>query len=442
MTGGILNQQINHSSIKLIIICFLFSIISANNPLRINNNRLNKHLSELSKFGNNEFGGVSRVAYSDADLNGREFVMKLMKTAGMDVHIDAGGNIIGTLAGKNNDLPPIAIGSHIDSVPEGGNFDGNVGSMSAIEVAQTLRESKHTLNHPLIVVIFQNEEGGLFGSKVMTSGLTELELELQSSSGYSIRKGIQRIGGNIDQLEKAKLKKNEWVAYVELHIEQGGILYNENLDIGVVQGIVGIKQWDVMVKGFANHAGTTPMDQRRDALYAAAQYVQAVHEIGKNTPGKQVATVGIIKSFPGAPNVIPGMVNASLEIRDLDGKKINSIYKNIKSSSENIAKNTGTEFKFKQTINIIPEPTNRRVSWAINQAAQDLQLSSKFMPSGAGHDAQEMAVICPIGMIFIPSKEGISHSPKEYSSPKDIANGANVLLHTVLKLDEQYSEEN
>ncbi len=442
MTGGILNQQINHSSIKLIIICFLFSIISANNPLRINNNRLNKHLSELSKFGNNEFGGVSRVAYSDADLNGREFVMKLMKTAGMDVHIDAGGNIIGTLAGKNNDLPPIAIGSHIDSVPEGGNFDGNVGSMSAIEVAQTLRESKHTLNHPLIVVIFQNEEGGLFGSKVMTSGLTELELELQSSSGYSIRKGIQRIGGNIDQLEKAKLKKNEWVAYVELHIEQGGILYNENLDIGVVQGIVGIKQWDVMVKGFANHAGTTPMDKRRDALYAAAQYVQAVHEIGKNTPGKQVATVGKIKSFPGAPNVIPGMVNASLEIRDLDGKKINSIYKNIKSSSENIAKNTGTEFKFKQTINIIPEPTNRRVSWAINQAAQDLQLSSKFMPSGAGHDAQEMAVICPIGMIFIPSKEGISHSPKEYSSPKDIANGANVLLHTVLKLDEQYSEEN
>jgi N-carbamoyl-L-amino-acid hydrolase len=442
LTGGILNQQINHSSIKLIIICFLFSIISANNPLRINNNRLNKHLSELSKFGNNEFGGVSRVAYSDADLNGREFVMKLMKTAGMDVHIDAGGNIIGTLAGKNNDLPPIAIGSHIDSVPEGGNFDGNVGSMSAIEVAQTLRESKHTLNHPLIVVIFQNEEGGLFGSKVMTSGLTELELELQSSSGYSIRKGIQRIGGNIDQLEKAKLKKNEWVAYVELHIEQGGILYNENLDIGVVQGIVGIKQWDVMVKWFANHAGTTPMDQRRDALYAAAQYVQAVHEIGKNTPGKQVATVGKIKSFPGAPNVIPGMVNASLEIRDLDGKKINSIYKNIKSSSENIAKNTGTEFKFKQTINIIPEPTNRRVSWAINQAAQDLQLSSKFMPSGAGHDAQEMAVICPIGMIFIPSKEGISHSPKEYSSPKDIANGANVLLHTVLKLDEQYSEEN
>ena len=442
MTGGILNQQINHSSIKLIIICFLFSIISANNPLRINNNRLNKHLSELSKFGNNEFGGVSRVAYSDADLNGREFVMKLMKTAGMDVHIDAGGNIIGTLAGKNNDLPPIAIGSHIDSVPEGGNFDGNVGSMSAIEVAQTLRESKHTLNHPLIVVIFQNEEGGLFGSKVMTSGLTELELELQSSSGYSIRKGIQRIGGNIDQLEKAKLKKNEWVAYVELHIEQGGILYNENLDIGVVQGIVGIKQWDVMVKGFANHAGTTPMDQRRDALYAAAQYVQAVHEIGKNTPGKQVATVGKIKSFPGAPNVIPGMVNASLEIRDLDGKKINSIYKNIKSSSENIAKNTGTEFKFKQTINIIPEPTNRRVSWAINQAAQDLQLSSKFMPSGAGHDAQEMAVICPIGMIFIPSKGGISHSPKEYSSPKDIANGANVLLHTVLKLDKQYSEEN
>ena len=363
--------------------------------------------------------------------------MQLMRAAGMDVYIDEGGNIIGTLKGKDNDLPPIAIGSHIDSVPEGGSYDGNVGSLAAIEVAHTISENDLALNHPLIVVIFQNEEGGLFGSKVMTTGLTDQELGLMSSSGYTIKEGIKRIGGNLKKLEDAKLKKNEWAAYVELHIEQGAFLYDENLEIGIVEGIVGIKQWEVIVDGFANHAGTTPMDKRNDALYAASLYVQSVHEIGKKTPGNQVATVGMIKPFPGAPNVIPGKVSASLEIRDLNEKKIDSIYKKIKRSTEKIAKRTGTTFQFQQTINIVPEPTNDVIIKAIFEASNDLKLKSKFMPSGAGHDAQEMAQICPIGMIFIPSKNGISHSPKEYSTANDISNGANVLLHTVLKIDQR-----
>ena len=196
----------------------------------------------------------------------------------------------------------------------------------------------------------------------------------------------------------------------------------------------------MIINGFANHAGTTPMDKRNDALYAASLYVQSVHEIGKNTPGNQVATVGMIKPFPGAPNVIPGKVNASLEIRDLDEKKIDSIYKKIKRSTKKIAKKTGTTFQFQQTINIIPEPTNDLISQAIFDASNDLKLKSKFMPSGAGHDAQEMAQICPIGMIFIPSKDGISHSPKEYSTANDITNGANVLLHAVLKIDERSNQ--
>ncbi len=422
---------------KLLLICFL-SVVIANNPLRVDHNRLNDNFIKLSKISSIEFGSLSRVAYTDADINGRKYIMQLMVSAGMDVHIDEGGNIIGRLKGKDNDLPPIAIGSHIDSVPEGGSFDGNVGSLSAIEVAHTIRENNYTLNHPLIVVIFQNEEGGLFGSKIMTTGLTDLELGLKSSSGFTIKEGIKRIGGKLNKLEDAKLKRNEWTAYVELHIEQGGFLYDENLEIGIVEGIVGIKQWDVVINGFANHAGTTPMDKRNDALYAASLYVQAVHEIGKNTPGNQVATVGVIKSFPGAPNVIPGKVNASLEIRDLDEKKIDSIYKKIKRSSKKIAKKTGTTFQFQQTINIVPEPTNSLIRKAIFGASNDLKLKSKFMPSGAGHDAQEMAQICPIGMIFIPSKNGISHSPKEYSSSNDISNGANVLLNTVLKIDKQY----
>ena len=421
---------------SLLLICFL-SIAIANNPLRVDHKRLNDNFIKLSKINSAEFGSLSRVAYTDADIDGRKYVMQLMRAAGMDVYIDEGGNIIGRLKGQDNDLPPIAIGSHIDSVPEGGSYDGNVGSLAAIEVAHTISENHLALNHPLIVVIFQNEEGGLFGSKVMTTGLTDQELGLMSSSGYTIKEGIKRIGGNLKKLEDAKLKKNEWAAYVELHIEQGSFLYDENLEIGIVEGIVGIKQWEVIVDGFANHAGTTPMDKRNDALYAASLYVQSVHEIGKKTPGNQVATVGMIKPFPGAPNVIPGKVSASLEIRDLNEKKIDSIYKKIKRSTEKIAKRTGTTFQFQQTINIVPEPTNDVIIKAISEASNDLKLKSKFMPSGAGHDAQEIAQICPIGMIFIPSKNGISHSPKEYSTANDISNGANVLLHTVLKIDDR-----
>ena len=340
---------------KLLSICFL-SVVIANNPLRVDHNRLNDNFIKLSKISSLEFGSLSRVAYTDADIDGRKYVIQLMVAAGMDVNIDEGGNIIGRLKGKDNVLPPIAIGSHIDSVPEGGSYDGNVGSLSAIEVAHTIWENDLILNHPLIVVIFQNEEGGLFGSKVMTTGLTDQELRLRSSSGFTIEEGIKRIGGNLNKLQDAKLKKDEWTAYVELHIEQGAFLYDENLEIGIVEGIVGIKQWDVIINGFANHAGTTPMDKRNDALYAASLYVQSVHEIGKNTPGNQVATVGMITPFPGAPNVIPGKVNASLEIRDLDEKKIDSIYKKIKRSTKRIAKKTGTTFQFKQTINIVPEP--------------------------------------------------------------------------------------
>jgi len=425
---------------RLWLILFVLPLF-AQDPLRVDHKRLNDNFIKLSKISSVEFGSLSRVAYTDADIDGRKYVMQLMKSAGMVVYIDEGGNIIGKLKGKDNDLPPIAIGSHIDSVPEGGSYDGNVGSLSAIEVAHTIRENYLTLNHPLIVVIFQNEEGGLFGSKIMTTGLTDQELGLRSSSGYAIKEGIKRIGGNLKKLEDAKLKKNEWTAYVELHIEQGAFLYDENLEIGIVEGIVGIKQWEVVITGFANHAGTTPMDKRNDALYAAALYVQSVHEIGKNTPGNQVATVGMIKPFPGAPNVIPGKVNASLEIRDLDEKKIDSIYNKIKRSTKKIAKKTGTTFQFQQTINIIPEPTNDLISKAIFEASNDLKLKSKFMPSGAGHDAQEMVQICPIGMIFVPSKNGISHSPKEYSTPDDISNGANVLLHTVLRIDEQLEIE-
>jgi N-carbamoyl-L-amino-acid hydrolase len=222
---------------------------------------------------------------------------------------------------------------------------------------------------------------------------------------------------------------------VELHIEQGAILDREKIDIGVVTGIVGINWWDVTIEGFANHAGTTPMDQRRDAMLAAARFTDMVNRVVTSMPGRQVGTVGRIQAFPGAPNVIPGRVILSLELRDLDSAKIETLYQKIRVEAEKIGRKTGTEFSFKGINVNIPAPTDAAVRAMISQSARELGLSSKLMPSGAGHDAQDMAKLGPMGMIFIPSVGGISHSPKEFSRPEDITNGANVLLHTLMKLD-------
>jgi N-carbamoyl-L-amino-acid hydrolase len=404
-------------------------------PPRVNGARLDAHLAELSAFGRNPQGGVSRVAYSEADRRGREYVTGLLRAARLDVRVDAGANIFGRRAGRDAALPPILIGSHIDSVPEGGNYDGDVGSLGAIEVAQTLAESGATLRHPLEVVIWSNEEGGLYGSRAALGTLEPRELDLVSNSGKTIREGLRFLGGNPDALASARVAKGAYAAYVELHIEQGGTLDREKVDIGVVEGIVGINQWEVTVDGFANHAGTTPMDQRKDALLAAARFVEAVNRVVRGVPGRQVGTVGRIQAFPGAPNVIPGRVVCSLELRDLDAAKIRALYARIHDAADAIAKDGGTTFTFRPTVENVPAPTDPRVRALIADAAKSLGLSTKTLPSGAGHDAQDVARVAPTGMIFIPSVGGISHAPKEFSRPKDIENGANVLLETVLRLD-------
>jgi N-carbamoyl-L-amino-acid hydrolase len=332
-------------------------------------------------------------------------------------------------------LKPLLMGSHIDSVPEGGNFDGDVGSMSAIEVAQTLAEKNHKTRHPLEVLIFADEEGGTIGSHSIGGEITAKQLGLVSSSGKTIRDGIKFIGGDPEKLSAVRRQRGDIAAYLELHIEQGGILDTEKIKIGVVEGIVGITQWEVKIEGFANHAGTTPMNQRRDAMLAAAKFIDAVNRIVTSVPGRQVGTVGKLQAWPGAYNVIPGKVVLGLELRDLDAAKIQMLFQKIRAESSEIAKSTGTTFDFTETNTIVPAPTDERLRKVIDETAKSLNLSTKWLPSGAGHDAQEIARIGPVGMIFIPSVEGISHSPKEYSRPEDIANGANVLLHTLLKLD-------
>ena len=393
------------------------------------------HILALAEFGKNPQGGASRVAYSEADKQGREYVLGLMRDARLEVKIDAAGNLVGRRAGSGSNLAPLLIGSHIDTVPEGGNYDGVVGSLGAIEVAQTLAENNVTLRHPLEVGIFQNEEGGLIGSRAMDGELTEKELDLVSRSGKTIREGIKFIGGDPARLAEVRLKKGDIAAYVELHIEQGGNLDTEKINIGVVEGIVGINWWDVTIEGFANHAGTTAMNNRQDALLAAAKFIGAVNRIVTSVPGRQVGTVGRINAFPGAPNVIPGKVVLSLELRDLDATKIKMLYDKIYAEAQSIAAASKTKFEFKEINVNIPAPTDPRIRSLISEAARDLGLSTKSMPSGAGHDAQDMARLGPVGMIFIPSVGGISHSPREFSHPADITNGANVLLHTLLRLD-------
>jgi beta-ureidopropionase / N-carbamoyl-L-amino-acid hydrolase len=403
--------------------------------LRVNGARLSEHINALAEFGKNPQGGVSRLAYSEADRRGREYVFGLMQQAKLDVSIDAAGNIIGRRAGSDRSLRPLLFGSHVDSVPEGGNYDGVVGSLGAIEVAQMLAENNLVTRHPLEVVIFQNEEGGLIGSRAMNGELTEKELDLVSRSGKTIREGIKFIGGDLAKLSSVKRNKGDIAAYLELHIEQGGILEAEKLDIGVVEGIVGINWWDVSVEGFANHAGTTPMNNRQDALLAAAKFIEAVNRVVTSIPGRQVGTVGRIQALPGAPNVIPGKVVLSLELRDLDAAKIQMLFQQIRTEAGQIAQASKVTFDFKEINVNIPAPTDARIRSLIDQSAKELGLSTKQMPSGAGHDAQDMARLAPVGMIFIPSIGGISHSPKEFSRPQDITNGANVLLHALLKLD-------
>jgi N-carbamoyl-L-amino-acid hydrolase len=404
--------------------------------LRVNSKRIEYRISELSKFGRIPQGGINRVAFSEADIQARQYIMSLMPEAGMKVRIDAAGNIIGRREGRSPKLPALLMGSHIDSVPQGGNYDGALGVIAAIECVLILHENNIITRHPLEVVVFSDEEGGLVGSRTMIGKMTAQGLEVVSHSGKTVRQGIQALGGNPERLPGAIRGKGDIKSFIEVHIEQGSFLDSGEIDIGVVQGIVGIQWWDITIEGVANHAGTTPMNKRHDALLTAAHLIIAVNKVVTSVPGRQVGTVGRIKAEPGAPNVIPGKVLMSLEIRDLEEKKINTLYEKIKKEAGALAQRFGTRISFTPIdAKSIPAPMDKRVIKVISESAGELGYSYKFMPSGAGHDAQNMAVIVPTGLIFVPSVGGISHSPKEYTRAKDMVNGANVLLQSILKID-------
>ncbi len=406
--------------------------------IKVSQQRIESRVVELAKFGKDSLGRGYRVAYTKGNIAAMEWFMNLMKKAGLEVTIDAAGNIIGKRKGKNPSLKPIAFGSHIDMVPDGGNYDGCVGSIGALEMIEVLNENKMVTNHPLEVIIFSNEEGGTVGSSMMVAPYGAERLKAVSQSGLTFKEGISAIGGNPDNLQNAIRKKGDLAAFIELHIEQGGILEKENLQIGVVEGIVGIEDWEVSIEGTANHAGTTPMNMRHDALLAAAKLIIAVNEVIISYEGKQVGTIGKISAAPGAYNVIPGKVVLGMEIRDLSSEKISLLFNDIEKKAASIAASSGTNISFSQQFKPIhPALTAKTIQDKIVAAATTLGYTYKYMQSGAGHDSQDMSLIAPVGMIFVPSVGGISHSPKEFTKAVDMANGANVLLQTILALDKE-----
>ncbi|MDP2956074.1 MAG: M20 family metallo-hydrolase [Longimicrobiales bacterium] len=401
----------------------------------VDGDRLNRRIAELAEFGRTPAGGVTRLAYSEADRQACGWIEEVMVEAGLEVHSDAAGNRVGRRSGSEGGLPPIVMGSHIDSVADGGRYDGPVGSLAAVEVAQSLAEQGITTRHDLEVIVFQNEEYGHVGSRALAGDLSEADLDVVNGTGRTRREGIAFLGGDPSKLDSVRRRPGDVAAFLEVHIEQGEVLISAGADIGVVDGIAGVQRWRAEVRGRANHAGSTPMDRRQDALLAASRFVDAVNRVLTSRPGRQVGTVGALQVFPGAPDIVPGRAELSLDIRDMDEDRIGSFFLEMQAEAGRIGLGTGTEFAFTRYHRHEPVETHPVIREIFEEATVELGLSSRRLLSGAGHDAQTMGKIAPVGLIFIPSVGGVSHSPEEYSRPEDIRNGAAVLLRSVLKLD-------
>ena len=408
--------------------------------------RLRNRLERLSYHGRAPGAtfadGVNRVAYSVADLTARAWIIDEIKGADIVPRIDAAGNIFARFGGQPNQQP-ILFGSHIDSVPTGGNFDGDLGTFAALEVIQAVQAAKIQTRHPLEMVLWAHEESTAFGIGTAASRIVAGDLQAGDMdkvwNGLKRGDAIRRIAGNPEQIETAVKAKGSWHSYVELHIEQGGTLDKAKTPIGIVEGIVAIHRYDVEIVGAVNHAGTTPMNERQDAMVAAAQLTLAVREIASRRTGRQVGTVGRIEIEPNSPNVIPGRARLSVEFRDLSEQVLKELGDAVKARGVAIAKETGTTITFTLASTNVPAMAASGIQAAIGRAAAAAKLNTMRLPSGAGHDAQQIAKLCPMGMIFVPSVGGVSHSPKELTTWDDCTRGADVLLKTVLALDQRDS---
>jgi N-carbamoyl-L-amino-acid hydrolase len=407
--------------------------------LTVNSDRLSESINRLAKIGKQPSGSICRLAFTPEDLQARYLVQQWMIEAGMTVRTDAAGNLIGTYAGTVEDAPALATGSHIDTVPSGGRFDGVLGVLAGIEVVRTLRANNLRLNHPIEVIVFTDEESTMIGCQAIAGTvLLQSPERYQPKVGESIQTSLEMVGGNWDQLLTAKRSRADIAAFVELHVEQGAVLERTGKDIGVVQGLVGMRRKAITITGLANHAGTTPMDMRQDALVAAAQIVLAVRDIARRMPSSPVATVGYLNVLPNAVNIVPGKVELSVDMRDLSNECLEEMLEQLRQDVQAIATETNTKIDIAALLCVEPTLAAPQVQTTIESICQQLGLSYCHLPSRAGHDALEIGRITDMGMIFVPSQAGVSHSEAEYTSPQQCTQGANVLLQTLVELDKVY----
>ncbi|MDQ6637993.1 MAG: Zn-dependent hydrolase [Candidatus Dormibacteraeota bacterium] len=397
----------------------------------IDRERLLQDLGELNRLGAEPGPGINRLAYSPADMAARRLVASWLSELGLSERLDAAGNVSGVLPGADDRLKPIAIGSHTDTVPHGGPLDGTLGVAAAVACARALSLSGGRLRHPLEIIDFAAEEatmgGGLLGSRAMSGSLEAGFAEALGWDGRPVSEHLAAAGLDWRGVAAARREPGSLAAYLELHIEQGASLDRSGIPVAVVPGIVGIRRYQVVFTGQANHAGTTPMDQRDDALVKAVPFVLDVERIGSELG--LVATVGTFAVLPGASNVIPGRVELSFEIRSLDDRLLDRAEERLLHTAGQRGAQTN------RVSAAAPVESSTQVVSALEAACEQLGYTHRLLPSGAGHDAMSMAAITESAMVFIPSRGGISHAPEEYSAPEQCVVGAEVLLAGLIELD-------
>lgn len=415
-----------------------------NHDLNFHTASFEANLNDLAKFTDDNYDGWTREVLSEPYKASREFIRRKMEDAGLKTHIDGSGNIVGYMPGtatnRGQTLKPLMTGSHTDTVRNGGRFDGVVGVLGAIETVNALREAGVELEHDLYVVDFLGEEPNRFGvacvgSRSMSGRLTRDHLSLVDESAEMLGDAVAGYGLDADGILRNAWRPNSLHAYIELHIEQGPSLERENKQIGVVTAIAGIDRLLAKFIGEPDHAGATPMNSRHDALVAAAESVLAVERTGCGAPIHGVATTGNIESWPGSFNVVPNETHIQAEIRSIDSRWLSGAKREIVQRIGAIAEQRGVSQFIEWLTSQEPVPANEVLQDNIATTAEDLGYSWMSVPSGAGHDAAHMAHLGPMGMIFVPSVDGHSHRPDEYTSTSDIAVGIHTLAETLIRLD-------
>lgn len=403
--------------------------------LRVSGERLFARIADLGAVGATPEGGVRRLALSDADKAGRDLVVSWMQAAGLAVRVDRIGNIFAERPGRE-DLAPVMTGSHIDTVANGGRLDGNLGVLAGLEVVETLNNAGIETLRPLVVAVFTNEEGARFqpdmmGSLVHAGGLeVEAALATPDEAGILLGEELRRIGYAGD-MACGEITPH---AFLELHIEQGPVLEREGITLGAVENLQGISWTEVIFSGQANHAGTTPMALRRDAGYCAGALAAFLHDLAREMGGSQVATVGVIELKPNIINVVPGRARVTVDLRNAEDARLSEAERRLETFLAELADTEGVVVESKRLVRFDPVRFDDGIVRRIESQAAGLGLSCRRMTSGAGHDAQMMARICPTAMIFTPSIGGVSHNPAEATAPEDLLAGANLLLQCLLEL--------